>query len=209
MNLPNKLSLSRIVAVPFLLVLLLGSELAGGGAYLLDAILQLFALLLIIAVSITDWLDGKIARERGLITNLGKLMDPLADKIVVTSALVALVQLGLVPGWAVILIIGREFLVTGLRSVAAEAGRVISADRLGKHKTGWQLGLIITAILVSSTLNFRRAASEEAIALSAGDLAFYGAVLIWIPLAVTLYLTAISGWNYVRDNLDLLSEEHR
>jgi CDP-diacylglycerol--glycerol-3-phosphate 3-phosphatidyltransferase len=166
---------------------------------------RMAALLITIGVAVTDWLDGKLAREMGLTTNLGKLLDPLADKIFVTSALVAFVEIDLVPAWAVIIVIAREFLVTGLRTIALEAGRVIAADRLGKHKTGWQLALIIGGIFLTGLRDFARPM------FAGGQMpqaeAIFGYVttgIIWFMLAVVLVLTILSGWHYVAGNKDLL-----
>lgn len=201
MNLPNRLSVLRIAAVPPLMVLLLGGRFLGIESALLRAGMELGALVLVIAVAITDWLDGKIARERNIVSNLGKLLDPLADKVFVTAALVCFVELGLMPAWAVVVIVAREFIVTGLRSLAAEAGRVIAADSLGKHKMGWQLGLIITTIcgvLLRDVLIH--------LGVWEGGWTLYLWVLIWIPLSVTLVLTVWSGWGYWRQNRELLVE---
>jgi CDP-diacylglycerol--glycerol-3-phosphate 3-phosphatidyltransferase len=207
MNLPNRLSLSRIIAVPVFIALLLGPQhwFATDSA-LVVAVSHFVALLLTILVSITDWLDGKIARDQGLITPLGKLLDPLADKVFVASAMIALSALTLVPAWAAILVVAREFLVTGLRSVAVEQGRVIAADRLGKHKTGWQLALIICALVASVLLQTLKHLGLW------GSLSvdYHGwlilRLLVWIPLTVTVLLTIVSGLNYVRQNLDVIRE---
>ena len=126
MNLPNKLTLARVIAVPFFIVI-----------YLLGHIYT--ATIIFILASATDALDGHIARSRGLVTNFGKIMDPLADKILVISALVILVQLGDVAGWMLIVILAREFIVAGLRTVAAADGIVIAAGFSGKLKTVSQM----------------------------------------------------------------------
>ena len=127
MNLPNKLTTARVVMIPlFLLALYQGQWLAA---------LVFFAL-----ASVTDALDGHIARSRGLVTDFGKFMDPLADKLLVTSALIAFVELLRVPGWVVFLIIARELAITGLRTLAAGKGVVLAADKWGKIKTVSQIG---------------------------------------------------------------------
>ncbi|MCC5877510.1 MAG: CDP-diacylglycerol--glycerol-3-phosphate 3-phosphatidyltransferase [Candidatus Sumerlaeia bacterium] len=208
MNLPNQLSSARIIAVPFFLLLIMG----GGyyetqGAWGTAAILHGAALILTVAVTITDWLDGKIARDRNLITTLGKLLDPLADKIFVAAALIALSSLGLIPAWAVVVIISREFLITGLRSLATEQGRIIPADRLGKHKTGWQLALIITAIFLltaRATLTHLGHWPAPIATEYHGKTIFLA--MIWIPLVVTLYFTIHSALSYVWGNRDLFTE---
>lgn len=141
MNLPNKLTLLRIFMIPiFLLIFLIRIPY---GQYIATAIF-------IIAAS-TDGLDGYIARKRKQITNLGKLMDPLADKLLITAALIVLVELGLISGWVAFIIIGREFFVTGLRTIAAAEGVIIAASKLGKLKTVTQI-VAITAILLNLTI---------------------------------------------------------
>ena len=104
-------------------------------------------LFLFVVAAVSDWLDGWLARKMGLVTPLGKLMDPLADKILVCAAFVFFTEKGLCPVWVTALIIGREFLVTGLRQIAIEAGQVLAADRLGKWKTGFQLAYLIAGLV--------------------------------------------------------------
>jgi CDP-diacylglycerol--glycerol-3-phosphate 3-phosphatidyltransferase len=193
LNLPNLLSLSRIAAVPLflLLVLLRPSDPMVGG------VLMVSALVLAVAVAVTDWLDGAIARSRNQTSNLGKLLDPLADKVFVAAALVAYTELQIVPAWATAVIIGREFLVTGLRSIAMEQGRVIAADTLGKHKTAWQLALVMS-VLLAEAIRLFSGAEELAPALRLAH-----AILVWLPLSVALLLTIVSGWQYVSRNRDL------
>ena len=125
MNLPNKLTLLRIALIlPFLLVLYLDAPYA-----------PYIALAIFIAASLTDMLDGKIARKRGLVTDFGKFADPLADKMLVTAAMLWFVEIGRMPGWALLIVIVREFAVSGLRMVASDKGRVIAAGWSGKVKT--------------------------------------------------------------------------
>jgi len=138
LNLPNFLTLLRIIAVPVVVVALL-DETPNGDT--LAAIV--FAL-----AALTDGLDGYIARSRGAVTTFGKLMDPLADKLLITAALVSLVSLGRLAAWVAMVIIAREFAVTGLRAVAAERGIVISASWLGKVKTALQVAAVIALIAV-------------------------------------------------------------
>ncbi|CAN5480733.1 CDP-diacylglycerol--glycerol-3-phosphate 3-phosphatidyltransferase [soil metagenome] len=205
MNLPNRLSLFRIYMVPVFLGLLLLSEtkLVEKQPEFWQGVVRLVALALVIVVAITDWLDGKIARERRLITNLGKLIDPLADKVFVTAALVIFAEMRLIPAWAVIIVIAREFLITGLRSLAADAGRVIAADRLGKHKMGWQLALIICVLVALAARDFLRSAGKwDNLRENYHGMALFSG-LIWIPLIVTVVLTVISGWSYIYANRDL------
>ncbi len=205
MNLPNLLSLFRILAVPIFLVLIVPRDFFTVETDLAMAWCRGAAMVLVILVTVTDWLDGYIARAWKLVTPAGKLLDPLADKIFVTAALVALVRVEMIPVWAAVVVISREFLVTGLRGVAVEYGRVIEADRLGKHKTGWQLALIITAMVLLTVRDIARTHGVWDTPLRSD----YGAdtvwfVLIWIPLTVTILLTVASGAKYVIEHHDLL-----
>jgi len=207
MNLPNQLSAARILAVPFFLLFLFGGDmLEKEESFGTAAVLHGIALLLAIAVTVTDWLDGSIARKHNLVTTLGKLLDPLADKVFVAAALIAFSALALVPAWAVILIISREFLITGLRGLASEQGRVISADRLGKHKTGWQLGLIITVLTILTARALFEHLGYWPVPVATqfhGEIVFL--VMVWIPLSVTLYFTVASAWFYIVANRDIFS----
>lgn len=139
MNLPNRLTFLRILIAPLIMLCLL-TETFWGGA---------LALLLFITASLTDYWDGKLARRLKLVTNLGQIMDPLADKLLMAFTFICFVQLGYAPAWMVGLIIGREFAITGLRVLAAAQGRIISASPSGKHKTISQ----IVAVLVILTIN--------------------------------------------------------
>ncbi len=144
MNLPNALTLSRIFIVPLLVVVLLTplSENLGVPRYVL-------ALAIFVAAALTDYFDWKIARRRKQVSKLGKLLDPIADKLLISAALISLVENHLAPAWAVVIIVGREFAVTGLRSIAASDGVVISASRMGKFKMVAQVvtvGLLILSL---------------------------------------------------------------
>ncbi len=130
---PNKLTLFRIATVPIIVILLLFPT----------KICTFIAALLFSAAAITDYLDGFYARKRGLVSTLGKVMDPIADKLLVSSAFIMLTSLGWIPAWIVCVIIGRELAVTGLRNIIAEKGEDISASNLGKYKTGFQIAAII------------------------------------------------------------------
>lgn len=140
LNLPNKLTLLRVIMIPFFIIMLLMN----------DGETPLFRYVsagIFICASLTDWLDGAIARKYNLVTNFGKFMDPLADKLLVCSALICLVALEQFPVWMVIIIVSREFIISGFRLVAAEQGLVIAASYWGKFKTVSQMTAIILLIL--------------------------------------------------------------
>ena len=144
MNLPNYLSLARIVLVPLLVVILLtpfAEDYLGISSYAL-------AIAIFLAASFTDILDGHLARRRNQVSNLGKLLDPIADKLLVSAALIVLVEKHLAPAWVVVIILGREFIITGLRSMAASEGIIIQAQKSGKIKM-WAQCVAIVALLVA------------------------------------------------------------
>ena len=169
MNLPNALSLGRIFLVPLLVVVLLtkfeGKELIGAAIFGL--------------ASITDWLDGYLARRRQQVTTLGQLLDPLADKLLITAALVSLVQNDVVPAWMVAVILGREFAVTVLRSIAHARGVVIAASPLGKFKMASQVTAILLLILGQHHLQ---------------QFFFLGKVALWVAVITAV----VSGVDYYR-----------
>lgn len=140
MNLPNKLTVMRVIMIPFFVISLLAFQ---GEVRLLR---NLAAAIFIVA-SLTDMLDGKIARKYNLVTNFGKFMDPLADKLLVCSALICLIELGQLPAWMVIIIVSREFIISGFRLIAAEQGIVIAASYWGKFKTTFQMIAVILMIV--------------------------------------------------------------
>lgn len=182
MNLPNKITMLRFLAVPvFVLVVSIGR---GWGA-------DLLAGLLFIAAACTDFIDGYLARSRNLVTTFGKFMDPLVDKILVTAALVALVAMERTPAWVVVLILAREFAITGLRTVAVSEHVVIAASPLGKLKTACQMTAI--ALLLLYTLPVLSATVSMAV-YSLGQALMYTALL----------LTLLSGWDYVYKCKDML-----
>lgn len=173
MNLPNKLTMARVVMIPVFLVLLyLG--------------LYWPALIVFVVASLTDMLDGKIARKYNLVTDFGKFADPLADKLLVTSAFVWFVEVGVMPAWICFIILAREFIVTGLRIVAIEKGRVIAAGMLGKIKTTIQM-ISIVLILIPQV-------RESAPVLVT--------VLNYAVMAITLW----SGADYLAKNFDLIRQ---
>lgn len=189
MNLPNTLTLGRIFLVPLLVVVLLtkfeGHLILGVRKELLGA--AIFGL-----ASLTDWLDGYLARRRKQVTALGQLMDPLADKLLITAALVSLVQMDLAPAWMVAVILGREFAVTVLRSVAHARGVSIPASPLGKFKMVSQVVAILLLILTSNALPFF---------LSLGRIALWVAVFTAVASGVDYY----RRFNHVLSGRDLAS----
>lgn len=180
MNLPNQLTLLRI-ALSFLLIPVL---LVPGFAA------KLAALLIFVAASLTDLWDGRLARKRKLITDFGILMDPIADKILVLSAFLAFVQLNLAPAWMVVLIAGREFLITGIRLFALGHGQVLPAEASGKHKTVSQM------VAISLTLLFL--VVREGVAIRSADAQWIetGERGIWFLMLLTMILTVTSGISF-------------
>jgi CDP-diacylglycerol--glycerol-3-phosphate 3-phosphatidyltransferase len=157
-NLPNALTLSRIFVVPFLVVVLLTPF----SENWLGAPRHIVGVALFLAAALTDYFDGRIARSRDQVSRLGKLLDPIADKLLISAALISLVENRLAPAWAVVIIIGREFAVSGLRSIAASEGVVISASRMGKFKMMSQVVAVALLIMSSASgsppvANFGRA----------------------------------------------------
>jgi len=169
LNLPNTLTIIRIALIPIFLVFLMIQTQLGA----------IIAVVIFTIAAVTDGLDGYIARKRKEVTKVGKLLDPLADKLLITSALVSLVELGKLPSWIVIIIISREFIISGLRMVAATEGIVISASIWGKIKTITQIIAIISVLLDTQPFSF-------------SNLRFSGAVLI-----ISLVFTIISGIDYI------------
>ncbi|WP_226658269.1 CDP-diacylglycerol--glycerol-3-phosphate 3-phosphatidyltransferase [Pseudalkalibacillus hwajinpoensis] len=188
MNLPNKITVSRIFLIPVFLIFLLAplplGETEIAGTVLLNS--HLIATAIFIFASVTDWIDGYIARKHNLVTNLGKFLDPLADKLLVTSAFVSLVELGSAPAWIVVIILSREFAVTGLRLVASSEGEVLAASNLGKLKTWIQIIAII--MLLIQNVPF------EAIGFP------FATISLWAALIITVY----SGWDYFSKNKEVL-----
>ncbi|TYR82838.1 CDP-diacylglycerol--glycerol-3-phosphate 3-phosphatidyltransferase [Priestia megaterium] len=186
MNLPNKITISRIFLIPIFLILMM-APLPFGTVEIAETSIPVAHLLgaaLFIIASTTDWIDGYYARKYNMVTNLGKFLDPLADKLLVSAALVAIVDLDLIAGagWAAIIIISREFAVTGLRLVLAGEGEVVAANMLGKIKT-WTQIIAISAILL---YNF----PFEFVSIP------FTAIALWI----SVIFTVISGWDYFAKN---------
>ena len=176
MNLPNKLTVLRVIMVPFFVFFMLTD--VGGAAN------KWIALVIFCVASLTDMLDGKIARARNLVTNFGKFMDPLADKLLVCSALICLIELGQLPAWVVIIIISREFIISGFRLVAADNGVVIAASYWGKFKTTFQMAAVILMIFNIPALT----------------------LVTNIVVVIAVALTIISLVDYVAKNIKILTE---
>ena len=177
MNLPNKLTFLRVILIPFFVVALM----AQGGT---NETLRIAAAVIFIVASLTDLLDGKIARKYNLVTNFGKFMDPLADKLLVCSALICFIELGQVPAWMVIIIISREFIISGFRLVASDNGVVIAASYWGKFKTTFQMIAIVLLIFNIPALS----------------------MVTQICLWIALILTVVSLVDYLVKNHKVLTE---
>ena len=198
MNLPNKLTLSRVIMVPFFVVFIL----------LVPKFLYFkwIALAIFIIASLTDLLDGKIARKYNLVTNFGKFMDPLADKLLVCSALIAVSSLGVIPAWITIVIIAREFIISGFRLIAAEKGVVIAASMWGKWKTTFQMVMLCVQMVVMDqyvSVNGNIAANGLYVVTP-----FYQVLMMIgsITMYIALILTVVSLIDYLLKNKDVLKD---
>lgn len=183
MNLPNKITMARIIMIPFfVLALLINFPFHGP-----------IAVVIFIVAAASDAVDGHIARSRNLITDFGKFMDPLADKLLVCSALICLVELQMIPSWVVIIVIAREFAITGLRTLAANNGVVIAASKWGKSKTITQMIAIVALLIVNC--------QELSLWLPAVYplLLLFGNVMVYVALILAL----ISGIDYFRLNQEV------
>ena len=177
MNLPNKLTVLRVIMIPFFVLALM----ADGGT---NPAYRYAAAAIFIVASLTDMLDGKIARKYNLVTNFGKFMDPLADKLLVCSALICMIELGELPAWMVIIIISREFIISGFRLIASDNGVVIAASYWGKWKTTFQMIAVVLLILNVEELSMLTTAT------------------VWIALV----LTVVSLADYIIKNIGILTE---
>lgn len=190
MNLPNKLTIFRVILIiPFVSLLLGSSQQWGWFMAVFGGILEYvdyIAAVVFIIASLTDFLDGKIARKYDLVTNFGKFMDPLADKLLVCSALICLVEMGRLPAWMVIIIISREFIISGFRLVASNNGVVIAASYWGKFKTTFQMFAVILLI----------------VRIEAGPFPVITTLCVWIALVLTI----ISLADYIMKNHKILTE---
>ena len=177
MNLPNKLTVARVILIPFFVFFLLFDP--------ANTTYKWIALALFIIASLTDMLDGKIARKYNLITDFGKFMDPLADKLLVCSAMIGLIELGRIPSWIVIIIIAREFVISGFRLIAADNGKVIAASYWGKFKTTFQMIMVILMI-ANFEISWIQVLTQ---------------IIMWIALALTI----ISLVDYLVKNKDVMA----
>ncbi|MFT4177046.1 MAG: CDP-diacylglycerol--glycerol-3-phosphate 3-phosphatidyltransferase [Luteolibacter sp.] len=194
MNLPNAITFSRLVLTAAFV----------GAVSMRNATGYGLGLILFCVAAASDFVDGWLARKMGQVTPLGKLMDPLADKILVSAAFVFLTEKAFCSVWITSLIIGREFLVTGLRQIAVESGRVIAADRLGKWKTGFQLTFCITGLVWLTWQHDPEVGGFAGILRNLARPAELGGWLMPVSLWIAAALTLISGWNYVWNSRELL-----
>ncbi len=188
LNLPNKITVSRMLLIPIFIIFMVvdfgwGSFTIGGTILSVE---HLIGSLLFIIAAATDWFDGHLARKHNLVTNMGKFLDPLADKLLVSAALIILVELGYAASWIVIIIISREFAVTGLRLILAGGGEVVAANQLGKIKTATQL--VAISFLLLNNIFF------EAINFP------FGTIMLYIALFFTIW----SGIDYFYKNRRVL-----
>lgn len=187
MNLPNKLTVFRVILIVPFVIILLGGEAGWFGNNLL--IPDIVALAVFIVASLTDLIDGKIARKYNLVTNFGKFMDPLADKLLVSAALIALVDMGRIPAWVVIVIISREFIISGFRLIASDNHVVIAASYWGKFKTTFQMIMVCLMIVNLGTMFHWMQILTD--------------IIMWIALA----LTVISLVDYLVKNKGVMKEQ--
>ena len=177
MNLPNKLTIFRVLLIPVFLIFMLTSFAGVNSKWI--------ALAIFVVASLTDLLDGKIARKYNLVTNFGKFMDPLADKLLVCAAIVCLTSKGVLPAWITITIISREFIISGFRLIASDNGVVIAAGYWGKLKTTFQM--VMVCLMIADI----------------GQIAMFTTVVMWIALI----LTVVSLIDYLIKNKDVMKED--
>ena len=181
MNWANRLTLGRLV-LTILFVVALSSHWNYG---------RTAALGLFVVAGLTDYLDGEIARRYGIITKFGKLMDPLVDKVMMASAFICLVPIGAVPAWVATVVVARDFLITGLRLLASSEGVVLPSERLGKHKTSWQIVTVAYLLALLAALEIWPQTSEETWWQNAWH--YGGDALLWITIGLTIF----SGLGYL------------
>lgn len=193
MNLANKLTLLRMLLVPIFLIFIAINEIPYG---------TFIATFIFVIASVTDKLDGYIARSRNQITNFGKFMDPLADKLLVTAALISLVEFRVVPSWAAVIIIAREFAVSGLRTIAASEGKVIAASWWGKIKTVIQ---IVAIILLLIEVNISQSKYLFDLVTNSNFLMNFFEYVPRVSLDIAVIITIVSGYDYFRKNKGIIS----
>jgi CDP-diacylglycerol--glycerol-3-phosphate 3-phosphatidyltransferase len=191
MNWANRLTLSRLA-----LTILFVAALNSSWEYA-----RTTALIIFLIAGLTDFIDGEIARRYGAVTNFGKLMDPLVDKIMMAAAFISLVPLKAIPAWAATTVVARDFLITGLRLMASAQGRVLPAENLGKQKTSWQIVTVIFFLALFSLPELGWASARSAWWLRAWNQA--GPVLVWITVALTVY----SGLGYAWRHRELIATD--
>ena len=177
MNLPNKLTVTRVILIPFFVFFLLFDP--------ANDVFKWTALAIFIIASLTDLIDGKIARKYDLVTDFGKFMDPVADKLLVCSAMIGLIDLGRIPSYVVIIIIAREFIISGFRLIAADNGRVIAASYWGKFKTTFQM--IMVVLMIAN--------------IEVPQVQILTQIIMWIALALTI----VSLVDYLVKNKDVMN----
>ena len=182
MNWANRITLSRLALTVFFVVALNSSW----------QYARTTALILFLVAGLTDFIDGEIARRYGVITNFGKLMDPLVDKIMMAAAFISLVPLKAVPAWAATVVVARDFLITGLRLMATAKGRILPAERLGKQKTSWQIITIVFFLALLSLAELQYVNEKSTWWVRAWTEA--GPVLVWITVVLTLYSALGFAW---------------
>jgi CDP-diacylglycerol---glycerol-3-phosphate 3-phosphatidyltransferase len=191
MNWANRITLSRL-GLTVLFVIALNSSWPYA---------RTTALVIFLIAGLTDFIDGEIARRYGIVTNFGKLMDPIVDKIMVAAAFISLVPLKAVPAWAATAVVARDFLITGLRLMATAKGQILPAESLGKQKTSWQVITVIFFLGLFSASELRFASEQSTWWLRAWNQA--GPILVWITVALTLY----SGIGYVWRNREVIAPD--
>ena len=193
MNLPNRLNVWRFF-LRFLFVVVVSVEFP----FHYSLSLGIFVL-----AALTDYVDGELARRWRMITDFGKLMDPLVDKIMTAAAFVCLVPLKAIPAWAAIIVISREFLITGLRLLAISKGQVLAADRIGKHKTSWQIATVIFFLVLLSSREWL-SPSDDLLGVFWERLWSYGG---WVVSGIAVFLTLYSGIDYLWKHRSMLETE--
>jgi CDP-diacylglycerol--glycerol-3-phosphate 3-phosphatidyltransferase len=191
MNWANRLTISRLV-----LTILFVATLNWDWPYA-----RTLALIIFLIAGVTDFVDGEIARRYGEVTNFGKLMDPLVDKIMMAAAFISLVPLGAIPAWAATTVVARDFLITGLRLMASARGQVLPAERLGKHKTSWQIITVVFFLVLLSLRELKYAETENGWWFRAWNQG--GPLLVWIAVAFTVY----SGLRYAWRHRDVIAPD--